>query len=129
MRAGLAVLLVLLSSVAVARTAAAQPLVTAVFDPSGAVVSGSRCRDFTATGATVARITLSWRAVAPDSPTDGFQPRDPADPQYRWTEVDAEITSVVACGLKPIVDIVDAPRWALLKGTEDPGTPEASALG
>src|SRR4051812_15497663 len=113
-----------------AAPAGAQPLLTAVFDPGPLGNPSSKaCRNVIATGATFSRISVSWRDVAPVAHASGFDARDNADPQYRWSLADQRIQETVACGLVPIVDIVNAPAWAILKGTGDPGTPAAGAIG
>jgi len=67
-----------------------------------------------AAGAGVARIALYWSSVAPtgSAPPTGFQPRDPADPNYRWQGIDAEVQTAAAAGLQPMVQILGAPEWA-----------------
>ncbi len=67
-----------------------------------------------AAGATVVRLGVWWSEVAPGGgrPPAGFDPRDPADPLYRWNATDDEIRTAVGSGLRPIVDVIDAPAWA-----------------
>jgi hypothetical protein len=67
-----------------------------------------------ASGARIARIYLYWSSVAPSGSTRpaGFQPRDPADPNYRWQNFDAQIQRLSAAGLQPMVLILSAPVWA-----------------
>ena len=97
---------------------AARPLVTAVIDPSAytgsdAHVAFSRVR---AAGGTAVVLVLAWRAVAPAPgalrPPTGFDPSDPADPQYRWAPFDAEVEEAVAHGLQPLISVTLMPRWA-----------------
>jgi len=64
------------------------------------------------TGATVVRLSLDWRTVAPASLPSSFSAADPGDPAYAWTSFDLNIRSAVRHGLRPIVDIVGAPKWA-----------------
>ncbi len=63
-------------------------------------------------GAQFLKISFSWSSVAPQSPTPGFNPANPADPAYRWGPWDATIAAAVAHGLTPVIDIVEAPAWA-----------------
>ena len=65
-------------------------------------------------GARIARVYLYWSSVAPSGPEPpaGFQPRDPADPNYRWQSFDAQIRLISAAGLQPMVQILYAPEWA-----------------
>ncbi len=112
---------------ALASTAsAARPLRTAIADPFPAgSVAFERTRS---AGATMARLTISWRAVATRRPAAQANPRDPA---YDWAAFDREVTLAVANGLKPIVTVISAPRWAQGRGSGAVGTvrPDPVALG
>ncbi|MGC9974744.1 MAG: hypothetical protein ABSC36_05070, partial [Gaiellaceae bacterium] len=88
-----------------------------------------------AAGATLVEIRVTWSFVAPSGSTTpaGFQPTNPADPNYHWAPYDAEISAAVAAGLKPFVTISSAPLWA--EGSPFPSSavggsykPSASAL-
>jgi hypothetical protein len=87
-----------------------------------------------AAGAVVTRITLYWSSVAPSgsAPPADFQPRDPADPNYQWQTLDAQIQMVSAAGLQPMVSILSAPEWAEggARGSYEAGTykPSPTAL-
>lgn len=59
--------------------------------------------------ARVARLNLSWRAVAPTRPT---RPGDPTDPAYRWETYDTAISAAKANGVKVLLSIVGTPAWA-----------------
>lgn len=61
------------------------------------------------TGATVTRVDLFWKDIAPTRPAD---PADPADPAYDWTRADAILTGFAAKGITPIVAVFNAPQWA-----------------
>ena len=67
-----------------------------------------------AAGAIIVRVPLYWSSVAPSGsePPAGFQPRDPADPNYQWQNLDAKIQTLSAAGLQPMVLILSAPEWA-----------------
>ena len=64
---------------------------------------------FGALHAQVARLNLSWRAVAPTRPA---HPGDPADPAYRWDAYDAAVSAAKANGVKVLLSIVGTPGWA-----------------
>jgi len=64
---------------------------------------------FGALHAQVARLNLSWRAVAPTRPV---HPGDPADAAYRWGTYDAAISAAKANGVKVLLSIVATPGWA-----------------
>jgi hypothetical protein len=65
-------------------------------------------------GATTVRIELSWREIAPDgaSKPAGFDATNPFDSAYRWGTFDHLAQRAVAKGLRPLIGISDAPRWA-----------------
>jgi hypothetical protein len=128
MRTGAAILVVA-AALCAASSASAQPLATGLFDPAWSDLGTVGCNALKATGASVVRVPVAWREVAPGTPSPSFNARDAADPGYRWDGTDARLQGVVACGFEPIVDLVGAPAWAIVKGTRDPGTPVASALG
>jgi hypothetical protein len=94
--------------------AASQPLTTAVYlDPEArdadAALAFARTR---ATGASVVRLVLYWRDVAPAVPPAGFDATNPDDPAYRWDDFDRQVTSAVRDGLQPLVTVLAAPDWA-----------------
>src|SRR3954447_17773802 len=110
---------VVTAALSAAGSAAAQPLVTALFDPAVSDISSVGRSTLNGTGATVVRIPVAWREVAPASLSPSFNPRDEADPSYRWDKTDRRLERAVACGLQPMVDLVAAPAWATVKGTGD----------
>ena len=69
------------------------------------------------TGATVVRLVLDWRSVAPASPTAAFRAGDPGDAQYNWTNFDQQVTEAAKQGLEPIVDVFGAPPWATARAS------------
>ena len=103
--------------------AEAGPIRTAFVD---GVVHGANRADgiakMRAAGATMVRIDLNWRAVAPANRPAGFSPADPNDPAYNWGPFDQTITTSVAAGLDPIVSIVWTPDWAQGGGQGAPAT-------
>jgi hypothetical protein len=87
-----------------------------------------------AAGAKYVQIRMYWSTVAPpgSKKPSGFQPADPADPKYRWSGYDNMVQEATAAGLKPILAITKAPRWAegSFSGSEDDGAfkPSPSAF-
>ena len=67
-----------------------------------------------AAGAKYVEIRMYWSSVAPSGTTApaGFQPTDPADPNYKWESYDRAISEAATAGLKPRLAITSAPRWA-----------------
>ncbi len=87
-----------------------------------------------AAGAKYVEIRMFWSSVAPAGATKpaGFQPKDPADPNYRWSYYDGRLRAAAAAGLKPRLVIASAPLWAegSSHGSANSGTykPSPSAL-
>ena len=77
-----------------------------------------------AVGADVVRIDVGW--PAPNTPTRpaGFNPRNPADPDYNFTTADAAIRLATQAGLRVLITFTGAPLWA-----EGPGRPANAAAG
>src|SRR5206468_8557955 len=92
-----------------------RPLTTAVMDPftfpqrQDMSIAFARVK---AAGATVVRLQVSWKEVAPVSPPRSFEASNPADRHYNWSSIDAQVRAAASAGLDPIVNIVDAPNWA-----------------
>src|SRR5690242_2420302 len=65
-------------------------------------------------GATWVRIDVSWDRVAPGGAVrpPGFDAANPADPNYTWGQTDWAVMRAVANGLKPFINISEAPIWA-----------------
>jgi hypothetical protein len=106
------VLLALLLSLCVVPSASAShPIQTGVY-LSGAGPSPLVYEQAQAAGATIDRIAVRWDSVAPSAPPPGFNPRDPDDPAYNWSAVDAEVQLAAAHGLEPLLTLYEAPRWA-----------------
>jgi hypothetical protein len=77
-------------------------------------------------GARIVRITLDWSLVAPagDVKPTGFDAADPADPAYRWGYIEDAVRDARRAGLRVVLVIVSAPRWA-----EGPGRPAGAPPG
>lgn len=61
-------------------------------------------------GVTLYQTTISWARAAPTRPADA---RDPKDPAYRWpADLDATIGEARRHGMKVLIMLIDAPRWA-----------------
>jgi hypothetical protein len=106
------------------------PLRTALFDP---VFWGPQRAEALpmarAAGATYVRIFVSWSAIAPATPPQGFVAADPTSPGYRWANMDSVIETAEAAGLTPILDINLPPTWAYQTQPEgvnagSPNTPD-----
>ncbi len=107
--------------------AAARPFTTAVVDDaflgSDADTAYERARS---AGASAVRIVVLWSRVAPERP---LNPADPGDPAYRWDDVDRAIRLADQNGLQPIVDLVNAPRWAAATGPNPAEAPDPVEFG
>jgi hypothetical protein len=82
-------------------------------------------------GAGVVKITVSWRAIAPDAPPPGFNPADPADPAYDWALYDGYVRAAVAAGVEPLITVEQAPPWAERdpRGRRGTGNPDPVQFG
>jgi hypothetical protein len=69
-----------------------------------------------ASGARILRELASWNGIAPDGDgltvPSGFNARDPADPSYNWTQLDAVVRGAASRGLDPLLILFGAPTWA-----------------
>jgi Cellulase (glycosyl hydrolase family 5) len=138
-RGTLVALLVALALAAPSARAASHPFQTslqdaAVFDESPGNTH-TVMEHMRAAGANWVRIDLSWDDVAPLGSVKpaGFDASNPGDPQYRWESVDWAVRRAVAGGLKPLVNVSEAPVWAERahygrKGTTDPDPAELAAF-
>jgi hypothetical protein len=86
-------------------------------------------------GASWVRIDVSWDHVAPPGAVrpPGFNAADPSDPNYRWEQTDWAVSRAVLNGLKPFVNISEAPTWAQRgvggrDGTTNPDPGELAAF-
>jgi Cellulase (glycosyl hydrolase family 5) len=115
-------------------TGGTAPLVTALADPS-LFNSSQRATAFAKTraaGATYARLSVTWRAIAPDALPDGFVATDPTSKGYSWGGLDVTVRAAEDAGLTPILDIIgSSPPWAYAKQPkgQNAGTPKSAALG
>jgi hypothetical protein len=83
-----------------------------------------------ATGAKLVQTPLRWANVAPRTPPASWDPEDPADPNYDWSDVDHLVAHAVEAGLTPLLQVRGAPLWAQrCEGTTDaPCDPDPAAL-
>ena len=111
-----------------AGAAAPHPLAVGFGDPlfssSEAAVREEWLGRVAGTGGSIARLNLSWAAVAPKQPPPGFDARDPASPGYEWAAIDAAVRSTAAHGLRVMMTVGGAPAWA-----EGAGRPAGVAAG
>lgn len=66
-----------------------------------------------ALGGSLVRVNVSWPDVAPTRPAD---PRNPADPVYRWEATDRFVAEARARGMTVLLSATFAPAWAESKG-------------
>jgi len=112
----------------------AGPFQTAVIEPRVATrpemapLLFQRARE---SGATVFRLGLTWRAVAPQTRPAAFDAANPDDPGYSWDAFDRQVQAAVSAGLTPLVYIAGAPDWAERGAPGPAGTrpPDPGELG
>ena len=98
-----------------------RPLRTGFLDPSafgGPNANRSVLRARRA-GATLVRLMLAWKAVAPVAPAD---PEDPEDPAYQWQSIDQQVADAVRGGLDPLIYVSASAPWAHGAAVGLPGT-------
>jgi hypothetical protein len=76
------------------------------------------------TGASIVRIDVNWRSVAPESAPAAFDASNPASPAYRWETLDDAVRSAADNKLAVVLTIHSAPRWA-----EGAGRPRTAEVG
>ena len=99
----------------------ARPLRTGFLDPTafrGPSADRSVLRAQRA-GATLVRVLVAWKGVAPARPAD---PEDPEDPAYHWHFIDQQVVDAVRGGLDPLVYISASAPWASGAAVGLPGT-------
>lgn len=65
-----------------------------------------------ASGARVVRIAVNWRDYVSAQPGAGFDARDPASPEYRFSLLDAAVRAAASAGLEPLLVVSHAPAFA-----------------
>ncbi len=80
----------------------------------------------------VTRVDILWQLVAPTRPAN---PRNPNDPAYDWSRLDAIFTGLAAAKITPIVSTYATPSWAIAGRDDpqetlyDPDAPTTAAFG
>lgn len=91
---------------------AARPLATGVTAPDLSQTGQMGYDRISQAGATFSRVIIFWsHTVGGTKPTD-WNPSDPADPNYDWSDTDDRIKDAVNAGVTPLVQIFSAPKWA-----------------
>jgi hypothetical protein len=80
-----------------------------VFLDSDPAVRASWLDRTQAAAAETVEFGAAWSAIAPTRPK---RPVDPGDPAYRWDSVDAAVRDADARGLRVVLQLTNAPRWA-----------------
>ena len=62
--------------------------------------------------ASIVRIDVSWRSVAPGSRSRAFHAGDPASPGYSWQRTDEAVRDARRAGLHVLLTFTSAPAWA-----------------
>jgi hypothetical protein len=65
-----------------------------------------------AADAAVVRLPVAWSDVAPQRPPSRTAARDPAWAGYRWRTIDGPVRDAHAAGLRIVLVVYSAPRWA-----------------
>ncbi len=120
-----ALLVALVSAVTAPSAVAGGPLKTATFDPL-AFLDAKRMdlafRRSHAAGASMVRLFLTWKNVAPSVPLSPSAAADPNNRLYNWEWFDRQVRGSVTRGLVPYVNVMYAPTWAEGNGNSGAGT-------
>jgi len=114
-RAGLALVLAVFALAALTPAASALPGLTlgfASFPAPGSPASALYLRRAVAEGASIVRVDAAWSTIAPARQPRGFEAANPASPGYQWGALDAQVESLTAAGLRVLLTVTSAPRWA-----------------
>ena len=95
--------------VCAAPAAALAPFQLGIHEPGAAGGNGGYFDRLEDADAQIARATVTWAGVAPTRPAN---PRNPADPKYNWTSVDAFVRAAKSRGIEPLITTYWAPGWA-----------------
>lgn len=85
-----------------------------IHDPDAAAGDATRHDAIRDANAELARLTVYWMRHVPggsEKPA-GFDARNPADPNYDWTTVDAFVRAAAGRGVEPFITTLEAPAWA-----------------
>ncbi|MCB8914435.1 MAG: hypothetical protein H6532_01180 [Thermoleophilales bacterium] len=73
-----------------------------------------------AAGGDMVRVLIYWRNVAPSKMPSSWDPANPADSHYDWSEYDRQVERAREAGLEPLVELYSAPDWAERCKVKDP---------
>jgi hypothetical protein len=120
-----------LISVVVAAEAEARPfelgLTDAVFSSADAGERAIWLDRAAEVGAQSVLPSAQWAGIAPADPSGAFDPADPADAEYDFSEADAAVRDARARGLDPMLLVTGAPLWA--EGENRPSDTSRARLG
>jgi hypothetical protein len=90
------------------------PLQMGLHDPFADQGDPARFDKIQDSGAGVARITMYWSRHVPSGSEKpaGFDARNPGDPGYNWTAIDAFVRGAGTRGIEPLITTLEAPAWA-----------------
>lgn len=83
-----------------------------IFLQSPASVRGSWVARAETIGSRAVRLNVVWAAIAPPSRPAHWTEDDPADPHYKWGQLDAAVTALAAGGQRVLLMAWFAPAWA-----------------
>src|SRR4051794_20170164 len=91
-----------------------KPLTMGIHDPQSTRGAAGPFDLQRAVGATLTRRQILWRELVTGGATKpaGFDARNPGDPNYDWSSLDAFVQAGAARDLDPIITSYGAPDWA-----------------
>ena len=90
------------------------PFQMGLHEPEAAGADAGRYDAIRDANASLSRLTVYWARHVPggtERPA-GFDPRNPADPNYNWTEIDSFVRAMDARNVEPFITVLEAPPWA-----------------
>jgi hypothetical protein len=121
--------LLTLSALAVAPAVARADLQVGLQDPefdgtATAQQTESGYKALSAIGGSVVRLNAFWYQIAAATPEPGFQPTDPGDSEYQWTNLDAAVRQASLQHATVLLTVSGAPSWA-----QGPNQPAKEPIG
>ncbi len=100
---------------------AARALETGITTPDGSRSELLGYERIKAAGAEMTRVIINWDLVAPEVEPESWDPTDPDDPNYDWSEFDFAIGNATDAGLRVLASVYKAPDWAERCEADIPG--------
>jgi hypothetical protein len=88
------------------------PLETGITTPDVTLPEQAAFDRIEDSGAGMTRVILFWGRIAPETEPESWDPTDPEDPNYNWSQFDDAVRFADNAGLKVLASVYLAPEWA-----------------